>query len=71
METLITKRLKVSKMHKIFDAQHENFLVKYFKPKNCNVSEKIEIDDLINFEILIRHNDEMDAKTLFNNALKN
>ena len=70
METLITKRLKVSKMHKIFDAQHDDFMVKYFKPKNSNVSEKIEMEDVINFEILIRHNDEMEAKTLFNKALK-
>jgi len=70
METLITKKLQVSKMHKIFDAQHDNFMVKYFKPKNTNVSEKIEMDDVICFEILIRHSDEMDAKSLFNNALK-
>lgn len=70
METTITKKLKVSKMHKVFDDQHYDFMVKYFKPKNSNVLEKIEMEDVITFEILIRHSEDTNAKELFNNALK-
>ena len=47
---------------------YKKFINNWLNDLETNVA--CEMEDVINFEILIRHNDEMEAKTLFNKALK-
>lgn len=66
METRLTKKIKGTIIEAIFESD-ENCNIRFFNAKNCK---NYDPEEVYTFEILIRHNENEDAKTLLNNAIK-
>lgn len=68
METTITKRLQSDKMVKIFEST-DLINIRYFSARNFKGADFKE-DNTYTYDIVVRHNEDEDALSLFNNALK-
>lgn len=69
METKIKVKATLKEVKEIFKST-EKVYIKFYKPscKNFNIDEYD--NEKIFFDINVRHNENEDAKNLFNNALK-
>jgi hypothetical protein len=68
METTFKQTLKGTLMDDMFEAQHEEFSVKYYSLVNDEPD--FDIEKSYMYEIRIRHPEETNGKKLFNDALK-
>lgn len=68
MTTTIHKKVKGSVMEQIFD-KAETLSVRYYNTSDVE-DKDYDATKEYNFEIVIRHPEETDAKKLFNSAIK-
>lgn len=68
METTIKRQLKGVQMEQLFDAQHEQFMIKFYNAQEIKNDEQYNRSKVYNFEIIIRHADNEKAEKLFDDA---
>lgn len=68
METTIKRQLKGVQMEQLFDAQHEQFMIKFYNAQGIKNDEQYNRSKVYNFEIIIRHADNENAEQLFDDA---
>jgi hypothetical protein len=68
MNTTIKRQLKGVQMEQLFDAQHEQFMIKFYNAQGIKNDEQYNRSKVYNFEIIIRHADNEKAEQLFDDA---